>query len=184
MRSEGIGLISFLLVWKRTARIRRWALICDVSADVMLDVSTTVALLPLDTKLLVGRCWPHSPPLAATRSQEYIGSGCSPLKWNPWRETTLMRDHPDERSLQWETTPMRDYTDERQPRWNTTRIRGHPDVRPPRWEPSWWKTTQVRDQPDERPPRWETILMKNHPSGRLPWWKTALMRGHPDEKHP
>ena len=102
------------------------------------------------------------------------------LQWNPWWETTLMTDHPDERLSWWETTLMRDHTDERPHLWQTTLIRDHPDERL-----SWWKTTLMRDHPDEttqmRDHPDETVLLKDHPDERPPWWETTLMRYCPDE---
>ena len=59
-----------------------------------------------------------------------------------WTEVCTCSGHPDERPPWRETTLMKDQPDETLP-WCET----HPDERPP-----WWETTLMRDHPGERPP--------------------------------
>ena len=85
---------------------------------------------------------------------------------NPWRETTLMKDHFDDRPPLWQANLMKDHPDERPPWWETTLMRDHPDERPP-----WWKTL-MGDHPDKRPLWREIILMRDH-SKRPSWSETT-----------
>ena len=76
----------------------------------------------------------------------------------PWRETTLTRNHPDEKQTWWEMS-LRGYPDKIPAWWDVILMRTP-------WQDS--ETTLMRDHPDERPPWWEAS------NERLPWWQTTL----------
>ena len=97
----------------------------------------------------------------------------------PWWETTLIKDHSDERPPWWKTSLMRDCPYERPPWWETTLLKDHPDERRP-----WWKISVIRGHPDEGLPWWKSARLKDYSSARPPWWETTLMRDHPDERPP
>ena len=80
-----------------------------------------------------------------------------------YRETALMRDHPDDRPLRWETT------DERPSWWHTTPMTDRPDKKPHWWKPPWWKNTSLLEPP----------FFENFPHTCMHRWKTTLMKKTP-----